>query len=312
MMVLCYHKICDASKDWDGVITSRNTFISQLEYLKTRFRFVSIEEALKNPSPDTIVLTFDDGAEDNYTIAYPIIKEYEIPTIFFVMSETLDKKSENWINELIWLLMECGTNNSSLELMIDKKYYSFDTSTLLNREYVYKELIKILIGSTIDIRNATMSKLQEWGDYSLQEKRTSHLMLSADELSSFAQSSFVTIGAHTVTHRSLGLLSDEEQYNEIKSSKDKIEKLIGQKIELFAYPFGGPTDYTMKTIDILKSVGIKYAFSTTYKRKNKYFSEYEIPRVCINESSMDDFKAKIDLYTKKESYYYNVAGITDI
>ena len=121
-----------------------------------------------------------------------------------------------------------------------------------------------------------------------------------------SESRYVTIGCHTVTHRSLGKLDYQEQYNEINSSKKVLESIIEKKIEQFAYPFGGPTDYDVSTIEILKDLEFRCAYSTTYKRKSLSFSQYEIPRVCINECSMDDFIAKFDFYKNKESYYYSV------
>ena len=52
-----------------------------------------------------------------------------------------------------------------------------------------------------------------------------------------------TIGSHTLSHRRLSSLSETEQYEEIVSSRDWIEQLLGSKVEWFAPP-GGVIDRT--------------------------------------------------------------------
>src|SRR5882672_1187182 len=48
----------------------------------------------------------------------------------------------------------------------------------------------------------------------------------------------VTIGAHSVTHRSLPTLSDTELDFEVVTSRTMIERATGTRPEFFAYPYG--------------------------------------------------------------------------
>ncbi|MHA1239086.1 MAG: polysaccharide deacetylase family protein [Candidatus Odinarchaeia archaeon] len=45
------------------------------------------------------------------------------------------------------------------------------------------------------------------------------------------------IGSHTCTHPDLTLLSTTELERELKNSKDKLEKIIGDNVQSFAYPY---------------------------------------------------------------------------
>jgi len=65
----------------------------QLAYLKkknyrvvTSQQFYDLVKKGKNPTQKTVMLTFDDGNADNYRNAYPILKKYGYPGVFYVSS----------------------------------------------------------------------------------------------------------------------------------------------------------------------------------------------------------------------------------
>ena len=66
-----------------------------IKWLGKRFNFISIEEAIRE-NKNGILLTFDDGFNNNYTNVYPILKKYRIPGLFFVSTQhIIDQK--NWL-----------------------------------------------------------------------------------------------------------------------------------------------------------------------------------------------------------------------
>src|ERR1700757_4322402 len=48
----------------------------------------------------------------------------------------------------------------------------------------------------------------------------------------------VTIGSHTISHRALPLLDEEEARVELLQSRRRLEELLNRKISLFSFPFG--------------------------------------------------------------------------
>lgn len=62
-------------------------------------------------------------------------------------------------------------------------------------------------------------------------------LLTWEELAQIQTAGF-EIGAHTVTHRPLTALSDDEAQREIRESKAEIEHRLGRAVTTFAYPFG--------------------------------------------------------------------------
>lgn len=92
----------------------------------------------------------------------------------------------------------------------------------------------------------------------------------------------ISIGAHTKSHTKLSQLSVDSQKEEINESKEILEKISGQKIEIFSYPFGEDEDYTEQTVEILKTCGIKKAAVVKQGLYSKEYGEYRIPRNTVN------------------------------
>lgn len=92
ILVLAYHSV----SDYDYLYAvSAEKFRKQLVYLKKKFKIISVEE-LENILKDKqkikenlAVITFDDGLEDNYLNAWPILRELKIPATIFMTTSLL-------------------------------------------------------------------------------------------------------------------------------------------------------------------------------------------------------------------------------
>jgi peptidoglycan/xylan/chitin deacetylase (PgdA/CDA1 family) len=111
--VLMYHHIGPLPDESDkiryGLTVSEEEFESHLKYLKEGgFNLMTlgqVESAIDNDKlpPKTVVLTFDDGYDDNYLYAKPILEKYKFPATFFVISSKVGQveyMNEDQIKEL--------------------------------------------------------------------------------------------------------------------------------------------------------------------------------------------------------------------
>ncbi|MFD1175610.1 polysaccharide deacetylase family protein [Paenibacillus puldeungensis] len=179
--VLAYHSVSNSGiKNRFTVSTAE--FQQQMKFLHDEgYKTISLEQfrailqgKVKNNGKQ-ILITFDDGYENTYTEAYPIMKQYGYIATLFVITDWMD--GHNYIN---W------------------------------------DQAKLLHHSGWDIM------------------------------------------PHTKNHKSLPLLTREDQLDEIRSAKQTIEKHLRSKVRVFAYPYGF-RDKT--TVDILKGNGFDYAFT---------------------------------------------------
>ena len=108
LRALKYHSITDSKSPNDLWTLNKDFFKEHLEYIKgTKRRVYSLEEIEKDLPADGIVITFDDGYEDNLIVAAPILYEFEMPFSIFIITDYV-KKSNNYLNEV--LLKELSNN----------------------------------------------------------------------------------------------------------------------------------------------------------------------------------------------------------
>lgn len=100
--VLMYHSI-DRNASGSKITVSPEEFAAQMGFLKNNgFRVVSLKEAVdliktnKKLPRKTVAITFDDGYENNYIYAYPVLKKHAFPATIFVIAGSLDK--EGYLN----------------------------------------------------------------------------------------------------------------------------------------------------------------------------------------------------------------------
>ena len=102
MPVIMYHRvICSESeKGVHGTYISKEKFIAQMQYLKDHnYKTVTFKDLADNRYKERfnkgnkyVILTFDDGYTDNYTTAFPILKEFGFKAVIFLLSDATYNK----------------------------------------------------------------------------------------------------------------------------------------------------------------------------------------------------------------------------
>ena len=96
--ILSFHRVCedDTAPDPLRLCTSTRHLERILQYLRNhQYRFVSPEKALevlrsgRPPGARYVCLTFDDGYEDFYLSALPLLREYKAPATVFLVTDCL-------------------------------------------------------------------------------------------------------------------------------------------------------------------------------------------------------------------------------
>ena len=100
--IIMYHSINSVvQKGSNLLVVSPDNFRRQMRFLKDRhYNVLPLEEVAsiishkKKAPPRTIVITFDDGYKDNYTYAFPILREYNFPATIFIIVNEIGAPSE--------------------------------------------------------------------------------------------------------------------------------------------------------------------------------------------------------------------------
>jgi len=101
--VLVYHHF---GYEESTLFVTPENFQRQMQYLvDKKYNVISLDEyiqakkANKKFPRNTVVITIDDGFQDNFTYAYPVLKEHELPAIIFLTAGYVNNDDEylNWV-----------------------------------------------------------------------------------------------------------------------------------------------------------------------------------------------------------------------
>ena len=116
LRILAYHRVItiedenDFPFDLDLVSASAEQFRQQMCIVRRCYEPITFRQILalldagRTPPRDAIVVTFDDGYDDNYRIAFPILAELGVPAVFFVSTGYIESGmpyAYDWLVHLI-------------------------------------------------------------------------------------------------------------------------------------------------------------------------------------------------------------------
>ncbi len=300
--ILYYHRVFELKEDINLLCVTPIRFEQQMRYLKSNYDIFRFEENWKECDGDGIVITFDDGYLDNFQYALPILEELEIPAAIFVSTGTMENGQEFWWDELERLILSDDNDLDFVSIQDEKYGCRWNTNTYelkLNCYYAIHYLMKNFIDADTRMKWFEQLRVQRKMDGYARE---THRTLNRQSCVDLAKSKYITIGAHTISHPSLARIGIEKQCTEIVNSKEYMETLLNQKVDIFSYPFGAKgADYNEDTIQICKEAGIKKAASTIPGIWSGECSAYEIPRNVVRNWGISEFQYKMDQYWNMES-----------
>ncbi|MDR3562210.1 MAG: polysaccharide deacetylase family protein [Negativicutes bacterium] len=88
----------------------------------------------------------------------------------------------------------------------------------------------------------------------------------------------MSIGSHTITHRPLGDLSEQDALQELTGSRQQLENILGRAVDFVAYPRGS---YTADTLRLAKAAGYFGGFTTRYGTCSAESPHYTLRRIPV-------------------------------
>jgi len=104
--------------------------------------------------------------------------------------------------------------------------------------------------------------------------------MSREQVKACADHPLITVGAHTTSHPMLTTCSQKQLISELVDSRQYLEEITGQKIDLFAYPSG---DYNGEVLSSVRKTGYRAAFVEYSQKIGDPL--FEIPRVGVYNSN---------------------------
>jgi peptidoglycan/xylan/chitin deacetylase (PgdA/CDA1 family) len=110
------------------------------------------------------------------------------------------------------------------------------------------------------------------------KKKQQHL--SWDQIQEMSQNR-ISVGAHTITHRSLPTLTLEEARYELLESRLRLEQQLGHPIKFFAYPYGAIGDVNADIVRLVAECGYACAVTSLSGTNGRGANPYTLRRTEI-------------------------------
>lgn len=269
LRILAYHRVlesiepADFSFDPDLVSASAETFRLQMAHVRRRFMPMRFDEMMEHIDrgrslpKGAVLITFDDGYDDNHRVAFPILRELGMSAMFFVSTGYIDSGKPYAFDWLVHMVcVSAAERLQAPELDMD---WSLG-ATLAERRAQAAELLHRLKALDADAQEAFILRLEKsWGLERVACAPQCRPM-SWDQLREM-HSAGMEIGSHGVAHHMLAKLSRQRMAAEVEESKSRLESELGAPAIALSYPVGGPDSYDADTIEAVRAAGYRVACS---------------------------------------------------
>lgn len=247
-IILMYHRIIN-DPCLPGI--APDVFSCQLDYIRRNFRAIPMDQLVlelntNTLKPYTVAITFDDGHEDFYSNAWPLLQEHKLPASLYVSTGFIDNQCWLWPDLLRYELINARTSYVEIE-GVGK--LTLNSSDIL-------ETWNIIGDHCLRLRPETRTK------FILELAEKLSVQLSPEPLPPFSPLTWsqlremhrqgLDVGSHTVSHPILSALSYQDMEKELTTSRKRIETELGVVPSGICYPNGMAEDISEDVESVAK------------------------------------------------------------
>jgi peptidoglycan/xylan/chitin deacetylase (PgdA/CDA1 family) len=246
--IFAYHGVSSEAADaqnFDGFFVPPAVFEAHLRTLAGHYTVLPLTELVEGllgqrPLPArAAALTFDDGYANNAEEAAPLLARYGLPATFFLTSGFLDGSCQPWWAQVRQAVVASGLRGAAARAEMVRQEARLKQLSAAERE---AELAALGVDPTDAA--GSLWRFMTW-------EQARQLRAAGHEL-----------GAHTVTHRSLGHESVEVLRQEIEGSLARIREQVGSCSPVFSYPYGTAAHICDEAVELLRAAGCVAGLST--------------------------------------------------
>tara|TARA_R110001592_G_scaffold161973_1_gene394881 strand:+ start:27128 stop:28045 length:918 start_codon:yes stop_codon:yes gene_type:complete len=208
--------------------------------------------------PNAFAVTFDDGFENNLTVAAPILAARGVPATFYVTTDFIDRNRMSWIDRIEWAFETALADGRAMSVRLP---WSGVPATPADADEVIGVLKDIRAHVKTDPSldaDALATDIQRqlrfdetWsGDDPLDRKMT------WDQVRELDAHDLFRVGGHSHEHGILAFLTPDRLAAELDLSLDLLDRKAGIGPTHYSYPEGLAHCYSDAVIDALKARGV--------------------------------------------------------
>jgi hypothetical protein len=203
------------------------------------------------------VVTFDDGYDDNYRVAYPILRELGVPATFFVSTSHIDSGRPFGYDWLVHMILRAPVQRLVLpELDLDLPMPPLRAE----RRQLASQVLRRMKGFGDAVQSSIIGRLERDWQMPSDAGHPDCRPMSWDALREMKASGF-EIGSHGVGHCMLAKLPPEQLEAELVESRAALERELGEPAILLSYPVGGDLAFDRRVMEATMAAGYQAACS---------------------------------------------------
>ncbi|MCP5158248.1 MAG: polysaccharide deacetylase family protein [Gammaproteobacteria bacterium] len=275
LSILIFHRVLPKPDPLLPGEVDAQCFDILMGWVKDWFNVLPLTEAVERLQRCSLptraaTITFDDGYADNHDVALPILQQHSLPATFFIAAGFLDG-GRMFNDTVIETVRRCAQPNLDLTQLGLGRY---DVHSIPAKHQAIPALLSQIKYQPLAQRLDTVNGMAEIAQVTLPDD----LMMTAQQVKALHEAG-MGIGAHTMHHPILARLEQSEAEQEIATSREYLQALLGQSVTLFAYPNGKPeTDYRREHVEIAQRLGFKAAVSTAWGVAQSDSDLFQLPR----------------------------------
>lgn len=292
LLVIMYHGVTThhySPPVWTQLPES--VFEKQIKFFKEYYHPLSISEVISilesgREFPDNSVLvTFDDGLKNNYSVASPILKKHAVPAVIYLTVDFIGTEKYLWFDELFFLVSKAS------DLQIDIDSHDKNVNGLFTKDVLetYRNLADYMKRIPENVKNSIMDELRGTIPVRMADYSHDFSLLNWDEVLAMKDEGIIDFGVHTANHRIVSGLHENEWDGEIRQPGIKLSRILRQKVLSFCYPNGRPDmDFHKEHEAYLMKSGYRCAFSTESTLNDQNLEPYRIGRLPAGNDFTSD------------------------
>lgn len=298
--VFMFHRVLpDQAACYDPEMNTPPEGMDQfLAGVKESFEVLPLEACLRvKLSRDKVrkpvcAITFDDGWQDNFEFAYPLLKKHGVPATIFLASGFIGTRRRFW-QERLWLVLSSFDSRTDRESLAAKLGRSVPwCPPLTASDLRFSRLKPLLMWQNSCDAEHFVAQLEDL--HPGKNLETDRAFLNWQEIREM-HANGVSFGSHTVNHVLLTCAAPATAQLEIDCSRRQLQDQLDAEIACFSYPWGSTFGYLRNQV---ASAGYRFACvtETTYQRAPE--DPFLISRIPVSGPLLSGRK---DLFDRRES-----------
>jgi peptidoglycan/xylan/chitin deacetylase (PgdA/CDA1 family) len=264
-----------------------DVFEKQLRFMLRHFRPVrasELGEPLGEEGP-CFAVTFDDGYEDNLTLAGPVLERLGVTATLFATTDYIGTDRLFWWESLGAMMRETRTPGLEVGAVAPDLVARWPMPARLGfaddaeRGEAHWRVSMALMRTPPGEIDGALRDLAAALEVPLRTEGRDSPLLSWDQVRAW-RTLGQEVGAHTRTHANLGLLEDPE--DEVQGSFEKLEAELDAPVPTFAYPYGGPEHRSAAAVRAVEAAGGRHAFTTDLGTIGPESDRWSLPRTGLS------------------------------